>query len=549
MQQSSLLSLPKFNAIDISAIETELDRILTENRATIAQLIELDDVNWANFSQPIQQMDMQLEDFFSPISHLNAVQNSDELREVYQACIAKLTAYGTELGQNAALQQQYQKLQASDEFAAYSAAQKQWIKKTLLDFHLSGVDLPAADQQRFKTIKNRLAELSQTYSNNVLDATAAWKRPAVAAELKGLPVAALSMLQQQAQASDVECEYLLSLDFPVYQAVITYADDRALREEIYQAYMCKASEMGPNAGEFDNSDLMVEILNLRQELAEILSFANYGERSLATKMANSVAEVSGFLETLAKQAKPFAEKELATLQAWASENIGIDVIESWDFAYTSEKYRQAFYALNDEALREYFPLDKVLSGLFEIVSRLFNIQIELVHFARDVKISRNEADIAIAVEKPKSTSTIIAKLCDYQLQLYGHASYLKGIEGEISVDELSKYQWVSYVDNLLFTEQLSYLKELNAEIKPSFQSTSITSQYSAIKSGLGIGILPCFLAEQDASLVKLCANEIKLVRSFYLVTHPESKRLSQVETVWQYLKDLAQQKRQLLMPE
>ena len=396
MQQSSLLSLPKFNAIDISAIETELDRILTENRATIAQLIELDDVNWANFSQPIQQMDMQLEDFFSPISHLNAVQNSDELREVYQACIAKLTAYGTELGQNAALQQQYQKLQASDEFAAYSAAQKQWIKKTLLDFHLSGVDLPAADQQRFKTIKNRLAELSQTYSNNVLDATAAWKRPAVAAELKGLPVAALSMLQQQAQARDVECEYLLSLDFPVYQAVITYADDRALREEIYQAYMCKASEMGPNAGEFDNSDLMVEILNLRQELAEILNFANYGERSLATKMANSVAEVSGFLETLAKQAKPFAEKELATLQAWASENIGIDVIESWDFAYTSEKYRQAFYALNDEALREYFPLDKVLSGLFEIVSRLFNIQIELVddveHYHQDVSFYQIQKD-------------------------------------------------------------------------------------------------------------------------------------------------------------
>jgi len=178
-----------------------------------------------------------------------------------------------------------------------------------------------------------------------------------------------------------------------------------------------------------------------------------------------------------------------------------------------------------------------------------NIQIELVHFARDVKISRNEADIAIAVEKPKSTSTIIAKLCDYQLQLYGHASYLKGIEGKVNVNQLSKYQWVSYVDNLLFTEQLSYLKELNADIQPSFQSTSITSQYSAIKSGLGIGILPCFLAEQDASLVKLCVNEIKLVRSFYLVTHPESKRLSQVETVWQYLKELAQQNKQLLMPE
>jgi len=178
-----------------------------------------------------------------------------------------------------------------------------------------------------------------------------------------------------------------------------------------------------------------------------------------------------------------------------------------------------------------------------------NIQIELLHFARDVKISRNEADIAIAVEKPKSTSTIIAKLCDYQLQLYGHASYLKDLKEHVAINQLANYQWVSYVDNLLFTEQLSYLKELNADIEPSFQSTSITSQYSAIKSGLGIGILPCFLAEQDASLVKLCANEVKLVRSFYLVTHPESKRLSQVETVWQYLKELTLQKKQLLMPE
>ena len=178
-----------------------------------------------------------------------------------------------------------------------------------------------------------------------------------------------------------------------------------------------------------------------------------------------------------------------------------------------------------------------------------NIQIELVHFTRDVKISRNEADIAIAVEKPKSTSTIITKLCDYQLQLYGHASYLNGIKDKVVISQLSKYQWVSYVDNLLFTEQLSYVKELNADIKPCFQSTSITSQYSAIKSGLGIGILPCFLAEQDASLIKLCANDIKLVRSFYLVAHPESKRLSQVEVVWQYLKELTQLNKHLLIPE
>jgi len=190
--------------------------------------------------------------------------------------------------------------------------------------------------------------------------------------------------------------------------------------------------------------------------------------------------------------------------------------------------------------------------LMALKQKFPNIQIELLHFARDVKISRNEADIAIAVEKPKSTSTIITKLCDYQLQLYGHASYLENINNEVVLSHLANYQWVSYVDNLLFTEQLSYLKELSAklgvDIVPSFQSTSITSQYSAIKSGLGIGILPCFLAEQDASLVKLCINDIKLVRSFYLVTHPESKRLSQVNTVWEYLKQLAQEKTDILMP-
>ena len=186
--------------------------------------------------------------------------------------------------------------------------------------------------------------------------------------------------------------------------------------------------------------------------------------------------------------------------------------------------------------------------LTELKKQFPNIKIELVHFARDVKISRNEADIAIAVEKPKSTSTIITKLCDYQLQLYGHASYLNEIDGKVRVNELSRYQWVSYIDNLLFTEQLSYLKELNANIEPTFQSTSITSQYSAIKSGLGIGILPCFLAEQDASLIKLCSDDINVVRSFYLVTHPESKRISQVETVWQYLKELAQKNKHFLMP-
>ncbi len=204
----------------------------------------------------------------------------------------------------------------------------------------------------------------------------------------------------------------------------------------------------------------------------------------------------------------------------------------------TEAFSNFFIAPNLKPLQQAFP----------------NIQIDLLHFARDVKISRNEADIAIAVERPKNTSTIITKLCDYKLQLYCHKDYLINKEiaqvpfDQISLESLAQYQWVSYVDTLLFTEQLAYLKELNPELTPSFQSTSITSQYFAIKSGLGLGILPCFLAEQDPSLIKLCQQEVNILRSFYLVTHPESKRLSHVNTVWSYLKSLAKDKQSLLMP-
>jgi len=183
-----------------------------------------------------------------------------------------------------------------------------------------------------------------------------------------------------------------------------------------------------------------------------------------------------------------------------------------------------------------------------------DIQIDLLHFSRFVKISRNEADIAIAVERPKSTSMIVSKLCDYKLQLYAHPNYLHQVtEGEIKLEDLGQHKWVSYVDNLLFTDELSYLKELashlNEPLIPRFNSTSIISQYSAIKSGLGIGVLPCFVGDLDNELIKLHPQEIDIVRSFWLVTHPESKRLSHVATVWDYLKKLVKQQESLLMPK
>ena len=191
----------------------------------------------------------------------------------------------------------------------------------------------------------------------------------------------------------------------------------------------------------------------------------------------------------------------------------------------------------------------IATNLIELQHKYPDIQLDLLQFSRFVKISRNEADIAIAIEKPKSTSMIVAKLCDYKLQLYAHPNYLNNLSQPLTLNNLDQQQWVSYVDNLLFTEQLDYLKDISNKVAPHFRSTSVVSQYSAIKSGLGIGILPCFLADTDKSLVKLFSQDISIVRSFYLVTHPESKRLSQVATVWEYLKMLVQKKSTLLMPE
>lgn len=397
--QQARLSLPEFSAINITEIESQLDKLLMANRQQLTELIQLKEkqaVNWKNFAVPMQSMDMSLEDYWAPISHLNAVANSNELRDVYQHCIAKLTEYATELGQNTELYACFKALSNSAEYEAYSAAQKKWVSKTLLDFHLSGVDLETDKKERFKAIKARQAELSQAYSNHVLDATAAWQKNIENTKLlAGLPDSALMMLKQMAEEKDLD-GYLLTLDFPVYQAVITYAENRELRKEIYIAYMTKASDQGPNAGEFDNSDIMGETLQLRQELSALLGYANYGERSLVTKMANSVDEVVGFLEDLAVKSKPFAEKELATLVDYAKQKYGIESLETWDFAFVSELYRQEHFDLSDEKMREYFPLEKTLSGMFEVVHRLYGITINQVEefdsYHDDVRLYHIEKD-------------------------------------------------------------------------------------------------------------------------------------------------------------
>ena len=367
-------TLPPFSRIKPEHVVPAVDTLLQQNRDEIRQLLQsVDKPDWKNFVEPIERLDDRLNRAWSPVSHMNSVVNSDELREAYNACLPKLSAYATEMGQNADLYRAYKAVQESDR--SLDAAQKKMLENILRDFHLSGVDLPPAQKQRYKEISERLSTLTSEFSENLLDATHAWtKQITDESELAGLPPSALDLARQTAQQRDMD-GWLLTLEFPSYYPVMTYADNRDLRYEMYRAYSTRASDQGPNAGEYDNSVLMDEILALRHEAALLLGFANYAERSLAKKMAESPQQVLDFLNDLARRSKPQAEQEFADLESWAREEHGVDRLEAWDVAYYSEKLRQARYNISQEELKPYFPQQMVVQGMFDVVSRLFDVSI------------------------------------------------------------------------------------------------------------------------------------------------------------------------------
>ena len=368
--------LPPYSAIRPEHVEPAVDQVLADNRAALERILASQGgaPDWNGLVLALDELHERLSRTWSPVSHLNAVCNSAELRAAYEACLPKLSQYWTELGQNRALYDAWHALAASPAAAGFAVAQQTIVKHTLRDFHLSGIDLPAEQQQRYGAIQMRLSELSSRFSNQLLDATQAWtKHITDEAALAGLTDSAKAQMAQAAQAKELD-GWLVTLEFPSYYAVMTYADDRALREEVYTAYATRASEQGPNAGQHDNGPLMAEILDLRQELAELLGFRHYGELSLATKMAESTEQVLGFLRDLAVRSKPFAARDLAELREFAAAQ-GVSELQSWDVGYFSEKLRQSRYSIAQEQLRAYFPIDKVLSGLFAIVERLFGIQI------------------------------------------------------------------------------------------------------------------------------------------------------------------------------
>ena len=371
-----LNGLPPFSRIGPEQVEPAVDHLLATCRARIDELTDREDPpTWESFVEPIEEADDRLERAWSPVAHLNSVMNSDALRTAYNACLPKLSEYGTEVGQNRALFEGYRSV-ADDEHL--DVPQRKLLENALRDFRLSGVDLPEDKKARYKEISKELAKLTSRYEENLLDATNAWSKPIEdKSALAGLPDTALALAKQTAEERGLG-GWVLTLDSPSYLPVMTYAEDRELRHEVYKAYCTRASDQGPHAGEWDNTEIMDRILGLRHELAALLDYGDYAERSLATKMARSTDEVMGFLNDLAQRSVTRARRELEELARFAGEQHGLEGLESWDLAYYSEKLREHRYEITQEALRPYFPIPRVLEGMFAVVERLFGIRIQEV---------------------------------------------------------------------------------------------------------------------------------------------------------------------------
>ncbi|WDD99216.1 oligopeptidase A [Thalassomonas actiniarum] len=373
----SLKGLPEFSKIKPEHVKPALEQAITTCKDTISRVLsENTSYSWDNLVAPINEADDLLGRLWSPVSHMNSVISSDELREAYESCLPLLSEYGTFVGQHEGLFKAYQQISQSDEYQQLDTAQRKVIDNALRDFKLSGIALNEQDKKRYGEISTQLSELGSKFSNNVLDATHAFDVLITdESELAGLPQSALDAAKALAEAHD-KSGWLFTLDIPSYLPVMMYCDNSALREKLYRAYVTRASELGPNGGEFDNGAVMAELLKLRHELAQLLDFNNYAEKSLATKMAASTGEVLQFLEDLATKSKAQGQQDVKELHEFAEKEFGKSELQAWDLPYYSEKLKQSRYAISDEDLRPYFPEATVVKGLFEVVHRLFGLSIE-----------------------------------------------------------------------------------------------------------------------------------------------------------------------------
>ena len=362
-------SLPAFDRIRPEHALPALTEVITDNRARIAQLVAQPDPTFESLVVPMEELGHRLARVWSPIGHLNAVANSDAMRQAYNACIPPLTEYSTELGQNAALCAGYRQV-LEKQGARLEPAQRKLLENALRDFRLAGVDLPEDKKARFRAVMQELAQLSSKFSENVLDSAKAYTRAVLdESELQGLPPNAVERAAEDAREAGGK-GWLFKLDQPTYMTVMTTAASEALRRDIYEAWVTRASDAGPLAGRFDNAPLIAQILPLRHQLAQLAGFTTYADFALATRMARSSAQVLEFLNDLGRRCRPAALREFEELEQFAGRPLA-----AWDVAYYSEQLKESRFKVSQEALRPYFPLPKVLSGLFTLVQRLYGVQV------------------------------------------------------------------------------------------------------------------------------------------------------------------------------
>jgi oligopeptidase A len=375
------LPLPDFPALTNADMKADISALLTEAFALLNHTAHIQAGHEIDFIHQLEALENRLHQVWSVLSNLNATCNTPELRETYNALLPELSRYYTAQGQNKALYDAYAAIEQSAGYADLSPARQEAVRLALRDFKLSGVALEGAAKTRYAAITERLSQLSSHFSDHLLDATQAYQRPLTPAELSGLPESAVALVKQMAQTRTPEGETapeaVATLDAPVYIAITTYADDRALREELYRAYVTRASDLAEStaAVEQDNSAIIVEILALRLEMAQLLGFNSYAELSLASKMAPDVATVREFLVDIASKAVDAAQQDLVELKAEGA-RIGLTDLQPWDAAYLAEKVKQRKYNLSQESLKPYFPAHVAISGLFQVAKRLYGIDIE-----------------------------------------------------------------------------------------------------------------------------------------------------------------------------
>jgi len=366
--------LPLFSQIKPEHISPAIDIILDENRKKIFEIEKSSEkLLWGNFIEPLQKCDEKLSRAWSQVNHLNAVVNSQNLRDEYNKNLLKITNYYSEISQNEVIYEKFKTLKNSSVYKYFNNARKKIIDDELLGFELGGVDLPNDKKKEFKKIKEKLSSLTSKFEENLLDATNNYKLHITdPIKIKGLPEDIISMVKINAEREKLD-GWLFTLDFPCYIPTLQYADDRELRKEMYHAYATKASDLGEPL--LDNTHNINNILIFKSKLAKMLNYSDYASMSLKTKMAKSSQDVTEFLYDLATKAKPFAKIDMLELSNESSKD-GLSNIEAWDVSYFSEKIKQKKFNFSDQEIKNYFPKEKVLKGLFNIVEKLYNIYIE-----------------------------------------------------------------------------------------------------------------------------------------------------------------------------